>query len=202
MNTPIKRPFLTVALLLFATIALPSRALAAFVFTLSEVGSDVLVSGSGTLDLTALTIGSSSTRQAVMLPAFGYLASGSTSLALDFSGVSGPVNFGSGLSNAATITSGDIVAIYGIDEDRIFVPVGYAFGTPLSNNSTYANSTFSSLGLVPGQYVYTWGTGSSADSLTVIIVPEPSTWALLTFVGGAFLGCKRLLGRRRAGFFR
>jgi hypothetical protein len=49
--------------------------------------------------------------------------------------------------------------------------------------------------LTPGKYVYTWGSGPDADSLTVDIgsVPEPSTWAmmLLGFAGLAYAGYRK-----------
>lgn len=46
----------TLALLLFASFALPTRAPAAFVFTLSQVGADVEVAGSGMLNLADLSL--------------------------------------------------------------------------------------------------------------------------------------------------
>jgi hypothetical protein len=45
--------------------------------------------------------------------------------------------------------------------------------------------SFASLGLTPGSYLYHWGSGANADSLTIEIgnpggaVPEASTWAMM-----------------------
>jgi hypothetical protein len=94
----------------------------------------------------------------------------------------------------ASSGSGDFVGVReqvgGID-----VPTGYVSGSPLSDSSTYAGQTFASLGLTPGSYTWTWGSGPTADSFTLDIgvVPEPSTWAMLLmgFAGLASVWRKR-----------
>jgi hypothetical protein len=62
----------------------------------------------------------------------------------------------------------------------------------------FANQTFASIGLTPGTYTWTWGSGSNADSLTVQIgpaaVPEPAS-VLVVEVG--FLGLAAV--RHRCG---
>jgi hypothetical protein len=45
--------------------------------------------------------------------------------------------------------------------------------------ATWTSATLGSLGVTPGTYTYTWGSGATADSLTVNAVPEPSTWEML-----------------------
>jgi hypothetical protein len=63
-------------------------------------------------------------------------------------------------------------------------------GASLSETSTYDDATFASLGITPGTYVYSWGSGANADMLTIIIggsVAEPSTWAMM-LMGFAGLG--------------
>lgn len=83
----------------------------------------------------------------------------------------------------ASLNSGDFVGLVsrsaGEGADVVYVPVGYASGDPLSGSSMWAGASFASLELNPGTYVYTWGTGETADSLTlnigdVLIPPEPS----------------------------
>ncbi len=76
-------------------------------------------------------------------------------------------------------SSGDLVALD--TSTGIGVPAGYLSGGPLSDSATYDNTTLASLGVTPGKYVWTWGSGADADSFTLIAgaVPEPSTWALL-----------------------
>jgi hypothetical protein len=72
------------------------------------------------------------------------------------------------------------------------VPRDYASGALLSDESVYANQSFASLGLNPAVYVYEWGSGATADSLTIVVgdVPESSTWALmlLGFAGLGYVG--------------
>ena len=59
---------------------------------------------------------------------------------------------------------------------------------------TFDGETLASIGLTPGTYVYTWGTGDHADSLAIKVgVPEASTWAmmLIGFAGLSFAGYRR-----------
>jgi hypothetical protein len=73
-------------------------------------------------------------------------------------------------------------------------PFDYVSGEMLPNSTTtYAGEDFASLGLDVGMYTWTWGSGGTADSLTLNIVPEPSTAALMT------LGLIGLAARRRQG---
>ena len=76
----------------------------------------------------------------------------------------------------------------------IWVPFRHVLAQPLSETSTYSDASFGSLGMTPGTYVYSWGTGAHADTFTIEIgVPEPSTWAmmLLGFAGLGVSGCRR-----------
>ena len=74
--------------------------------------------------------------------------------------IAGPTSFGSGGLTFANSGSGDIVGITGIS-DALVVPLGYDFGSALSDTSTYTGATFNSLGVTPGTYVWTWGEGEN-----------------------------------------
>jgi PEP-CTERM motif len=164
---------------------------ARYVVIFEEDGSNVVETGGGTIDLTGLsTIGA---RQAVfpqIEPSLALFVSGTEfSEVTIYDGVAGPSNFGSGGMTSASQSSGDgiVLGLGSLD-----VPEGYMSGSPLSETSTYLGANFASLGMTPGAYVWTWGTGEHADSLTINIVaggsvPEPSTWAMV-LIGFAGLG--------------
>jgi hypothetical protein len=75
------------------------------------------------------------------------------------------------------------------------VPSGYVSDSPLSETSTYLSQTFSSLGVTPGTYKWTWGSGANQNFTLVVesAVPEPSTWAmlLLGFAGLGYAGYRK-----------
>ena len=52
-------------------------------------------------------------------------------------------------------------------------------GDPLSGSATYSGQSFASLGMDMGSYMWSWGSNGTADSLTLNVVPEPSTVLLL-----------------------
>ena len=177
--------------------AAPGRAHASFTFTLTQVGGNVVVDGSGTINTNALTIFNGGTYKAFLGPDQAGLYGGPTTVtnfALYY-GASGTANFGSGGTTFASVGSGSFV---GVDQGAyIIVPQGYVSGASLSDTDTYTGATLASLGFTPGTYTYTWGTGSDADSLTVVgVAPEPSTWAMLGL--GALGSGAVTLRRRRA----
>ena len=102
-------------------------------------------------------------------------------------------------------TTGNPLGIWGntsvYGNTALFLPQGYVSGATLSATATWDGQTLSTLGLNPGTYVYTWGSGPTADSLTVDVVspqavPEPTTlWVAL--IGGVaiFAHCRH--GRRK-----
>ena len=192
-------PALGVALLLGAGRAAPAQA--AYTVTLTEDGSgNVDATGSGTIDLSGLSLSYSTTNPALIGPAGGYINTGpESSEPVDvYTGFTGPTSFGGGGGfTVASSGSGDMVGIFG--GDQLAVPAGYLSGNPLSDMSTYDNTTFSMLGVTPGTYVWTWEAPGAAgdDSFTLIIpaaaVPEPSSIALLALP----LGLVMLLAARQ-----
>jgi hypothetical protein len=194
------------AILTLGAISAPS-AQAAYVVTFDEVGSDVVETGSGSLDLTALSVGTFGIgRDASVTPNLGRFFSGvftgtDTSFANIFS--FSPLAFGAGSFTAAsTTTGGPVGLVSGLgDLPTLFFPIDYISGTPLSDSSTYIDATISSLGLTPGAYVFGWGSGAHADTFTIAVVaspppavPEPSTWAMM-LIGFAASATRRCGGR-------
>ena len=76
----------------------------------------------------------------------------------------------------------------------LLLPSLYVSDTPLSDTATYDTATFASLGVTPGTYVWTWGSGAD-QSFTLEIGTTPLPAALPLFATG--LGALGLLGWRR-----
>jgi PEP-CTERM motif len=187
---------LGVAMLIGFSLCAP-LARADYITTLVQQGNDVVATGSGTLNLASLSIipGTFSSDPS-MQPKIGLLFIGEPADAFisGYTGVTGPTGFGNGnLDISANGGTGDLV---GIDETTpfglraIIVPEGYVSGSALFESSTWNNQSFSSLGVTPGNYEWTWGSGADADSFTLDIesnvVPEPPS-LLLFGVGLAAL---------------
>src|SRR5205085_1975077 len=123
------------------------EAQATFIATIEQVGSNVVVTGTGTIDLTGLTFLSIDNFSSGIVPIAGVLGVGSPSgQAVDtYSGFSGPANFGTGGAKVPSDSgSGDKVAILASDpsfpQGALGVPMGYLSGAPLSDTSTFNNS--------------------------------------------------------------
>lgn len=192
-----KRTILLWAVLLGSgLVAIPAKA--SYIMTLVQSGSNVVGTGSGTIDLFALTSANFvSTAPGISGPQ-GFAALGPEATTAAFTAVSGPSSFGSGGFFAASTGSGDPVGISvsGVISDVLFLPDNYVSGASLSDSATWDNATIASLGLTPGTYTWTWGSGPSADSFTVQIdssTPEPGSMALF---GAGLVGLVAL--RRRA----
>jgi hypothetical protein len=176
-----------------------SSAQAGYDVTLLEHGSDIVATGSGTLDLTDLTfVVTGNVLGAQMDPNEGLVITGPTSLGSisAYSGFTGPANFGSGSEILANSGTGDLVAVSALQQ-LLEVPVGYVSGGALSDTATYDNQTFSNLGVTPGTYEWTWGTGAHADSFTLQIGAAPAPLIgrglpVLLVVGSILLGAKLL----------
>ena len=114
---------------------------------------------------------------------------------LSGSGFSGPSSFGTGsVFTRASSGVGDYVGINPVFT-ALFVPFGYTSGDPLSGSTTFSGHSFSSLGLTPGVYEWTWGTGATADSFTVNIGAVPVPAAVWLF-GSGLIGLVGLARRK------
>jgi hypothetical protein len=181
-----------VAIGLFLSI-LPDHAKAHFVFTISQVGDDVRVIGSGSIDLGGFSfLGEDHAGPDTLGPAAGELSAGEWRLGPTEASVglyqgfpSGPFGSGAATQDVAE-TSGDYVGFGG--SGLLLVPGGYVSGAHLSNSTTFADVTLASLGLSAGQTVYTFGSG---DTVTVSVVPEPATSALIALGGISLFALRR-----------
>jgi hypothetical protein len=183
---------------------------AEFIITFSQDGASVEASGTGSLNLSGLslyTINSGTPYPFVDANAgtvaVGTVPPGSTDV---YTGtISGPATFGSGGNTIATSGAGTAPNAGGAGIDasvgELFIPGGYDGGT-FTVNSTWDGTTISDLGLTPGTYTWTWGSETDADSLEVIIpataasVPEPSSLGIFCLGGLVLVGAMR--GKNRA----
>ncbi|MBV9008434.1 MAG: hypothetical protein JO354_04600, partial [Verrucomicrobia bacterium] len=121
-------------------------------------------------------------------------------------GIIGPTNFGSGGVTFASSGSGDWVGVAGTAignfPDGIAVLHGYVSGSRLLDSAIYDNATFASLGVTPGTYEWTWGTGANQNFTLQIEsarVPETgSTLAMLAMALAAVFGASRLRSAKLA----
>ena len=171
---------------------------ASVIITLDQLGPNVVATASGTVNLTDLTPPTfpGNSGAAAITPNAGLLALGEATAGspefpnittLSYSGISGPRSFGTcssifftceGTTTVNSTSTGNQLSLNGAFE-VIGVPLGYESGAELSSMATWADTTIAALGATPGRYTWTWGTGENADSLTLFVIPEPSTWPLL-----------------------
>jgi hypothetical protein len=164
-----------------SAVSAPARA--AFVVTFAEVGSDVVATGTGSINLAGLSEYITAGFSAGVFSSYGYLFTGASNSAVLFRTVTGPSSFGTAPFTPATMASGDLVG-FSIPKSYLGVPRNYVSGAPLADTSTYAGRTLADLGLIPGSYVYALGSGLNPDTFTLNIgvapvsVPEPTSLVL------------------------
>jgi hypothetical protein len=186
-----------VGLLCFASLCvLPVHA--DVVVYIYQSGSNVVSSYSGTIDLTGLTFSGDDgvtppyVWGATATEVFGPTVAGQPV----YLGITGPTDFGGGAATEASSSTGDTFGYGGLDQD-LLVPLGYVSGSFISGTDTWDDTTIASLGLTPGTYNYTWGTGtdgSFAFNVGMAPVPEPSSLGLMSLVVLALVVLSR--GRR------
>jgi hypothetical protein len=176
-----------------------------YIVTLAQVGSNVVATGSGPINLTGLTFAQSGqvTGGAFIGPSNALIQTGPTGLVnFDLYGglFTGPTSFGSGLGTFADTGSGDFVGIHilnvldgNVPNGLLVVPQGYVSGAALSDSMTFNNATFASLGVTPGTYVWTWGTGAN-QNFTLVIggAGVPDGGSTVSLLGCALFGVAAL----------
>ena len=180
-----------------------------FTINIYQSGSNVEIDGSGTIDLSGLTWAyfAQNANWNLITPSLGIILN-LNGLINYYSGVSTWSPFGTFESVASTY-SGDSFGIQGYQNGYITVPANYISGFPLSFTQTYDSQTLTSMGLLLGNYTYTWGSGANLDALQILVgtaptlptapsppadVPEPTS---ITVIATGFVGLG-LAHRRRA----
>jgi len=188
-------------LFLVALTSLHTAAHADVIISFQEVGSDVVASYSGSLDLTgASPVSSGQNANVVYLwPAQSQFYSFSRSVG-NYDGWLFPSvvvpTFGTGsmgIGNANLTTGFNFSFDNAGGGNGIGVTSGYTSGAAFAGSATFENATFSSLGITPG--TYTWTAGNNNMTLTTQAVPEPATSAM-AFVGLAY-GTYSMFRRRK-----
>lgn len=149
----------------------------AVVIDVQQVGSDVIATTSGSLNLDGLVsfgdnfgVPRFRSDSAIFYTSFG---------PADVYGlVAGPSNFGAGF---ITILGDGSGSTFGIAPNVVSVPEGYISHGSLFATTTFKSLTFANLGLNLGTYVFK----TPSDTITVNIgstiaaVPEPATWIMM-----------------------
>jgi hypothetical protein len=166
---------------------------AAVVFTLVESGGNVVLSGTGSVDLTGLTFDDEESGGSPFInPSISAFRAGDTDSLADYdvyAGALGPASIGTGSSyrpREFSTGSGDAFGFH-IDNSRIDpagmvnVPRGYVSGSSLTGTGVFTGHTFESLGVTTGTYVWSW----ASDSITLNVIPIPaSVWLFGSALAG------------------
>jgi hypothetical protein len=147
-----------------------------FTVTISEVGPDVIWSGSGIFDLTSLSLMGTQVTGAGYNASLGIWGIGPGTTLQRYSGgtFTYPASFGTG-SGSATSSSGSTVSILSGGSGRtLLVPSGYTSNTFISGTAVYSGQTISSMGLSGGTYTYSWGSGANIGTLTLEVIGSPT----------------------------
>ena len=141
-----------------------------FNVTITQVGNDVVWSGSGSFNLTALTsagpgsiVGGYNSGQAVW-------AIGPNTSVDTYSGtITYPFTFGTSALGVTSNTGSTFGILPGGSGRLLYVPSGYVSNTNISGTSTYANTTIAGAGLTPGTYTWSWGSAPNTSTLVMVI---------------------------------
>jgi len=188
---------------LFAVFALifaisPMAGAADLNFTIQQVGSNVVMTGSGSVNTAGLTNSGNANRAGSVNPSFSAFTVGSPTDVSEiyWSGLTGnKPSIGQGPFTLASTGTGDTFCLSTYSGGGLYLPLNYVSGAALAGQSTFSGTTLSALGLTIGNYTWTWGSGANAGSavMTISNVPEPSTYAL----GAIATGVMAAVARRR-----
>ena len=156
----------------------PTNAPSGFTATIKEVGGNVVMSGSGSFNLAALTFNQTLTGTGPGFDAtnalFGCGPQPSNVDTYTGATFSKPSNFGPGGVGPGSFSgAGSYFGVFSLggpgSPTNLAVPQGYVSNSIITGSTTYNGVTISGLGLTPGTYIYSWGTGGNYSILTLTI---------------------------------
>lgn len=177
-------------------LATTSAAEASMLLTVEQIGADVVITGSGSINTTGFT--EYGTRddydnELSDIKIFAGPATSSNGSVTTWKGLAGALTIGtaSTVFRPDSSTTSSFGQLFGIEADStpdaiggiplLVLPQNYVSGSALSVTSRYSNKTLSQLGLTPG--TQTWSVGSGASLQTVQITTSVPVPAPLGFAG-------------------
>jgi hypothetical protein len=189
-------------LVLIAGAGTAVTAQAAFIVNATETGGNVVFEGAGSIDTSAWTLFGTAGDTSPQVNAASALLLGPRQEAIRwFPGLNraGPDNIGPGTTTKGMVGQGDYVGMSwtgGGAQTVLWLAQDYVSGAVMSSSATASSSTFASLGITPGSYVWTWGTGATADSFTLNVGAVPVPAAAWLF-GSGLLGLIGVARRKK-----
>jgi hypothetical protein len=172
---------LPLCLVLAVMLLAATSAQATIMINASEVGSDVVLTLSGSVDLNSVpaSYGSQGPNNSNLLIAnTGQLFFGTpganNGLFYSLQNFFGPSNFGTGGPFIQTATNTGSIFNFYASNAVFLLDATYISGASLANTMTFPG-TFASLGMTPGTYEWTWSNGDFSDNLILNVgqsVPE------------------------------
>ncbi|MBL7016601.1 MAG: PEP-CTERM sorting domain-containing protein [Kiritimatiellales bacterium] len=174
---------------------------ASLIWTIEQVGSDVVISTEGgTLDVSGLTKSTHTFGEGDYTSFYGAWArvntldpNGSGSVQLDYYAISQwsfSKDWSSYYQGYADSATGEN---YWFQDNMLCIPLNYVSGTALGAAAiTFNNTTLDNMNLQEGESAsWTW----AEDSMTVVVgaVPEPATFGLMSFVSALCFFIRRRL---------
>ncbi len=188
-----QRTPVTTVVAMLGIFAFTSATEAGVTINVTEVGSDVVFTTTGSLDLTGATfVNAGIGYQDGLIPGGSnwYIASGAGSGADTYALTSVDLPFGTSTTffDTPSSVSGDDFLIWGASggTPQVGVTVGYVSGSAINSEMVFAFSTIAGFTLIPGTYNF----AIPSDTITLNIVPAPAAALPLLGLAG-FIGTRR-----------
>jgi hypothetical protein len=182
-----------------AILAASGTASAAVIINVYEMGSDVVFSTTGSLNLSGASYLGGIGYADGFIPGGSnwYIASGSGSSVDNYALTSFAGAFGTSgtFFNTPSSVSGSDFFIWGQAgaTEQVGVPVGYVSGDPINSGMVFSGATIAGFTMIPGTYVYSLPNDTITLNIggRVDIVPEPGAFSVVSLGLVAGLAARR-----------